>query len=125
MKTEQLQTFPRDLLEKSDAAKKQYFHGYTIAHPRMSGIRKSLLDAIEDAGPDTLIFVFGPAGVGKSTLCVSTHGKLTQKMSSQLDLEPAPDSRDPLFVQASDPSSVLQLAGQFSWFAKRSRGASP
>jgi hypothetical protein len=55
----------------------------------MSGIRKSLLDAIEDAGPDTLIFVFGPAGVGKSTLCVSTHGKLTQTMSPQLELEPA------------------------------------
>lgn len=50
MKTEQLQTFPRDLLEKTDAAKKRYFHDYTIAHPTMNGVRKSLLDAIEDAG---------------------------------------------------------------------------
>jgi len=89
MKTEQLQTFPRDLLEKTDAAKKRYFHDYTIAHPTMNGVRKSLLDAIEDAGPDTLIFVFGPAGVGKSTLCVSTYGKLTQRMAPQLELEPA------------------------------------
>lgn len=87
MNPDQLQTFPRDLLEKSDSAKKRYFHDYTIAHPTMSTVRKSLLDAIEDAGPDTLIFVFGPAG--KSTLCVSTYCKLTQRMAPQLESEPA------------------------------------
>lgn len=89
MKSEQIQTFPRDLLEKSDSAKKRFFHDYTIAHPTMSSVRKSLLDAIEDAGPDTLIFVFGPAGVGKSTLCISTYSKLTQRIAPQLELEPA------------------------------------
>ncbi len=89
MSTEKLQKFPRALLEKSNAAKKQFFRDYTIAHPTMSEIRTSLLDAIEDAGPDTLIFVFGPAGVGKSTLCVSTYKKLTEGMAPQLESEPA------------------------------------
>lgn len=66
MKRQQL--FPRCLLEKDDATKKQFFEEYLVRHPTMDEVLKRLRNAIEDAGRDTMIYLYGPSGVGKSTV---------------------------------------------------------
>jgi len=41
------------------------FRQYTVAHPNLIKAKDSLMSAIEGAEPNSLIFVFGPTGVGK------------------------------------------------------------
>lgn len=68
MSGERKQKFPRELLSSDAAARRAFFHKFTIAHPVLIEMKKALLEAIEDADSDTMIVVYGPTGVGKSTL---------------------------------------------------------
>jgi hypothetical protein len=86
------QTFPKELLKAQASEKLKYFKGITIGHPNIEEARERLLNAIEDANPDFLIFVFGPTGVGKSTLRISAMNTVISKMlpELQIDLERIP-----------------------------------
>jgi hypothetical protein len=65
------QGFPPELLTSSLSEKIAYFKGVRINHGFIDDAKKSLLNAIEDSDSDSLIFVSGPTGVGKSTLRTS------------------------------------------------------
>jgi flagellar biosynthesis GTPase FlhF len=60
--------FPRQLLGQPSAAKLKYFQDFTIAHPRLVEANDRLTGAIRDSAPNSIIFVLGPTGVGKTTL---------------------------------------------------------
>jgi hypothetical protein len=45
-----------------------YFKAYTVAHPLLSRADKAVWDAIREPAGALLVFVFGPTGVGKTTL---------------------------------------------------------
>jgi hypothetical protein len=81
------QTFPRDLLTSGLNAKAAYFHSVTIAHPFLKEAKDQLMNAIEDADPDSLIFVYGPTGVGKSTLRTSVANTVIKTMLPELELD--------------------------------------
>lgn len=77
--------FPPALLNASTDEKMRFFRDVIISHPNIDKAQKELLSAISMATSDSLIFVFGPAGVGKSTLCSSTKNKIITEMIPELE----------------------------------------
>jgi energy-coupling factor transporter ATP-binding protein EcfA2 len=80
--------FPPELLKAPPSERLQYFKGFTMAHPRLVAMKDRLLTAIRDAGPGTLIFVYGPTGVGKTTLRLRVEQLLAQEMLSTFETDP-------------------------------------
>ncbi len=60
--------FPAELLAQSSDARLAYFRDKVVAHPLLKEIHQQLLQAIQEPCGTYLIFVFGPTGVGKTTL---------------------------------------------------------
>ncbi|MGA2078865.1 MAG: AAA family ATPase [Terriglobia bacterium] len=100
--------FPRELLTRPWTERLQYFKGYTMAHPRLMAARDSLLAAIHERAPNSLILVLGPTGVGKTTLLM----KIEQRMNTELlaDLQTDPGRLPIVSVECIAPES-----GIFSW----------
>ena len=76
--------FPRELLTRPWNARLQYFKGYTVAHPRLVAARDSLLAAIHEMAPNSLILVLGPTGVGKTTLRMKIEQLMTTELLADL-----------------------------------------
>lgn len=68
--------FPLTLLRQPMVDRMAYFHNYTMAHPKLLVAAQKLMHTIEEPAGVALIFLFGPTGVGKSTLL----RRITQKM---------------------------------------------
>jgi AAA domain len=77
----------RDYLNASIDEKMQFFRRSVIKHPNIENAQKDLLSAISMATPDSLIFVFGPAGVGKSTLRTNTTNKIIESLFPELETD--------------------------------------
>jgi hypothetical protein len=100
--------FPRELLTRPWNERLQYFKGYTVAHPRLVAARDSLLAAIHERAPNSLILVLGPTGVGKTTLLMKIEQLMTTEVLADLRTDPG---RLPIVsVECIAPES-----GVFSW----------
>lgn len=104
----QKQTFDPELLKKSDKEKSEYFRSKRIMHTLLKQAMDELLEAIRFAGPRRLIFTYGPAGVGKSTLGNIVCEQIIRARLEQLmeDLESIPAAQ----AEMPPPPS-----GTFSW----------
>ncbi|OHX42885.1 AAA family ATPase [Cytobacillus oceanisediminis] len=60
--------FPCDLLDKPVEDRISYFKEYTVAHPHLNKAFKELLDNIMVCERNEILLVYGPTGVGKSTI---------------------------------------------------------
>jgi replication-associated recombination protein RarA len=60
--------FPPELLSQSPIARLTYFRDKVVAHPHLKEIHRQLWQTIQQPGGASLILVFGPTGVGKTTL---------------------------------------------------------
>ena len=105
-----LASFPRELLNQPWTARIQYFRAYTMAHPCLAAARETLLNAIHEVPPNTLIFVLGPSGAGKTTLRAKIEQELTAAMLPSL-------SADPGRLPVVSTECVAPEAGSFSWRA--------
>jgi len=84
------------------------FRSFTVAHPRLVEAKETLVNAIRGAEPNSLIFVFGPTGVGKTTLRLKTEQLIAAEMLNDLRED---RSRIPVVsVEAVAPES-----GSFNW----------
>lgn len=99
--------FSRALLEQPADARMTYFRSFTIAHPRLKEADLALRKAIEDPAGLSLIFVYGPTGVGKTTLRLRIEKYLTQALVEAL-------RQDPGRIPVVSVEAVAD-AGQFSW----------
>ena len=100
--------FPPELLSQPWSARIHYFQVYMMAHPRLVATREALLNAIHEVPANSLILVFGPTGVGKTTL----REKIEQVLAAELlPMLEADRGRLPVVsVECIAPES-----GSFSW----------
>lgn len=81
----ELNKFPRKLLKESTQARVKYFVDLTVAHPRLLDSYKALLRAVHQPFFGKLIFVYGPTGVGKTTLWRKVQKQLLEEHMPQFE----------------------------------------
>lgn len=72
--------FPINLLLQPKAERLAYFRNYRIAHPILKRVDEKLRKVIEESGGASLIYVYGPTGVGKSTLMDRAASGLSEEI---------------------------------------------
>lgn len=100
--------FPRELLSQPWPVRLEYFRAYTMAHPRLLAARETLLNAIHEVAPNSLILLMGPTGVGKTTLRAKIEQILTSEMLPEL-------GTDPVRLPVVSVECIAPESGSFSW----------
>ena len=59
---------PRELLSQPPEARLAYFAAKVVAHPRLAEAHRAVRDALRQPTGASMILVYGPTGVGKTTL---------------------------------------------------------
>ncbi|MEL4897801.1 ATP-binding protein [Crocosphaera sp. Alani8] len=94
---------PPELLEKSIVEKLAYFEGFTVAHPRLKQVYDTLMGTINEPAGASFIFVYGPSGVGKTTLKQRVEQKIIDACLPELTTD---RSRIPVVgIEAVAPES--------------------
>jgi energy-coupling factor transporter ATP-binding protein EcfA2 len=100
--------FPRELLKQPPQARRTYFDAYTAGHPLLREASEALQQAILDAGKGAIIMVYGPTGVGKTTLLKRIDKYLTEKALAELEED---RERFPVvYIRTATPDSA-----RFDW----------
>ena len=100
--------FPHHLLEESGNARLKYFKELTVKHPLLSSANDELWCAVRDSKPGTIIFLQGPAGVGKSTLLGKIEARLTEKALKNL-------TEDRERIPVVKLQLLAPITGSFDW----------
>lgn len=100
--------FPASLLEQAPSVRLNYFVDKLVAHPRLSAAFQALQQAIHHPTCTSLIFVFGPTGVGKTTLRRRIEKLLIETALPSLDDNPA-------HVPVVGLEALAPDSGNFSW----------
>src|SRR5580658_8020660 len=81
------QIFPRELLEESSDKRYAYFQKVKINHKLLDDAIQAVFQAIRNADRDSLIFGYGPPGVGKTTLADLVVAKIIQLHLQSLKID--------------------------------------
>jgi hypothetical protein len=92
----------------SPEAKLQQFRRVTIAHPHLLAARERLIAAISDSPRNSVVFVLGPTGVGKTTLRTKVESDLTAGLAAAL-------REDKGRLPVVSLEAVAPDTGNFSW----------
>jgi energy-coupling factor transporter ATP-binding protein EcfA2 len=86
----------------------QEFQAFTVAHPYLVAAKDELLQAIQQSEANSIVMVFGPTGVGKTTLRMRAEQVLTEELRGEMESSPW---RLPVAsIEAAAPE-----AGTFNW----------
>lgn len=81
----------------------QKFRLLTVAHPLLSMAKDLLVAAINEAPSGSIVMVFGPTGVGKTTLRLKIQQLLSEQSERLMEMDP---SRLPFVaVEAAAPDN--------------------
>ncbi|MGH9587999.1 MAG: AAA family ATPase [Acidobacteriaceae bacterium] len=99
-----------NLLHKRDVPESRVdrFRSFTVAHPRLVEAKETLMNAIHGAEPNSLIFVFGPTGVGKTTLRLKTEQLIEAEALGELH-------EDPTRIPVVSVEAIAPESGSFNW----------
>lgn len=100
--------FPPELLSQPASARLAYFVGKVVAHPRLRETHEALLGAIRRSGGGSLVLVFGPTGVGKTTLRLRVEKQLIEEALPEME-------KDPGRLPVVGLEAVASESGQFNW----------
>ena len=70
--------FPRQLLHQPPKSRLDYFKAYTVAHPALKQADQAVWNTLREPAGACLVFVFGPTGVGKTTLLAQIEKRLLE-----------------------------------------------
>lgn len=80
--------FPRELLSQSIEHRINYFRNYTIVHPHLKQAYEDLKHLIKYSSSGSLVFLYGPSGVGKTTLIQKLYEDIFNESYSELITNP-------------------------------------
>src|SRR5258708_428112 len=102
--------FPRELLERSIEERLHYFDKVVITHQILKQTFDSLLHAIRYPASASIILVFGPTGVGKTTLRQQIERQLIKDALTKPDANPG-------HIPVVGMEAVSPDSGNFNWRA--------
>ncbi len=100
--------FPPELLAASIADRIAYFENYTLAHPRLREVSDLLLRTIGEPAGSSFIFIYGPSGVGKTTLRRRLEQKLIEAALAKSILNPG-------YIPVVGLEAIAADANNFNW----------
>ncbi|MFB2917886.1 ATP-binding protein [Aerosakkonema funiforme] len=100
--------FPRELLQASKSERLAYFSDCTVVHRRLKEAYDNFVEAIINPGGAALVFLFGPTGVGKTTL-------LYQVMKVLIEQNLLAMALDPGFIPVATVEARSPELGNFDW----------
>ena len=96
--------FPKSLLAASNEERIEFFVNKKIKHKHLATAYQNLVKALKDGDPSQLIIVYGPTGVGKTTLC----DRLEKEMLGRPNLSPG-------CIPMVRIEAVAPTQGSFDW----------
>lgn len=100
--------FPEELLAAPIEQRIKYFEDFTVAHPNLLKAAERLATSLNEPAGSAIIFLFGPTGVGKTTLLQRTIKRLTDQFLAEYE----EDKGKILFAGFEAPAPELR---SFSW----------
>jgi energy-coupling factor transporter ATP-binding protein EcfA2 len=100
--------FPPELLKSTPREQLAYFKGVSVTHPLLEQARRSLLDAINEPADASLIVLYGPTGVGKTTLLQHVLSRLIADAADEME-------QDKSYIPVASVEAVAPSSGIFSW----------
>lgn len=109
------QSFPRELFDQTKEARLGYFKAYTVAHPLLDQADKAVWNALREPAGALLVFVFGPTGIGKTTLLAHIEKRLVEAALLRMQ-------EDQNHVPVLRLDAVAPAMTQFRWADYYDRG---
>src|SRR5713226_2903134 len=109
------QSFPNELFDQPKEARLDYFKAYTIAHPLLDQADKAVWNALREPAGAVLVFVFGPTGIGKTTLLAHIEKRLVETGLPRM-------AQDQNHVPVLRLDAVAPAIQQFRWADYYQRG---
>lgn len=100
--------FVSSLLRKPINERLSGFKAFTVGHPQLVKVYEELLCAIRDSNPGSIIFIYGPPGVGKTTLLERIEKQLTEMTLAEMH-------KDPERIPAVKVQLGTPTYGNFDW----------
>src|SRR6266542_818375 len=100
--------FPSELLSQSVTQRLDYFKACTIAHSRLQEVAQELRDAMREPAGELIVFIYGPTGVGKTTVLRRCMQQIIEERREEME-------NDPSWIPVLGVEAISPERGNFDW----------